>query len=441
MFCKKCGKELENGIKFCSNCGNEVDVKSEDSTEVLSCESKDKLDKSTILFFIMIGVAIVCLVGGYIFSEYYKNTLKYTIDEKKNPIVERLKDYEFTNVQFSNRNESIKIEYYNEETPIIINSTSGSQAYSYFPAVYELSDYGVNTYSVSSNKDCNGLLGVGDGTGLFPLNDKKVIEKELFSDVVENISELQRVNKKENSEYELGKLNKEGYDSLSSIYEYLNELVYEFGEMPTSLDNISINITKDALKVHLNGDITLVCTKSTKDDMYSTVKERVLSGYDANYLEGEYNQEGTGTKLIIDGSELVIDDNFYVYRNITLDGEERQVHYYDVLYVDNGCTFEGNTYTLDKDYVSLKEAEKELNAIEYYLLNEKMKVGNGTITFNEFYIGEDYKIYGFSDRGAFIASYSGGDVLTIQQCNVLNPPVLHLLVHKKKNEYMYHEFY
>ena len=25
MFCKKCGKELEDGTKFCGNCGQKVD--------------------------------------------------------------------------------------------------------------------------------------------------------------------------------------------------------------------------------------------------------------------------------------------------------------------------------------------------------------------------------------------------------------------------------
>ena len=26
MFCEKCGKKLENGVKFCPSCGNRVEI-------------------------------------------------------------------------------------------------------------------------------------------------------------------------------------------------------------------------------------------------------------------------------------------------------------------------------------------------------------------------------------------------------------------------------
>lgn len=46
MFCSKCGKQLQDGVQFCSNCGNDVDKK--DALQIEK-EVKVMLDPSEVI--------------------------------------------------------------------------------------------------------------------------------------------------------------------------------------------------------------------------------------------------------------------------------------------------------------------------------------------------------------------------------------------------------
>lgn len=59
MFCNKCGKELENSIKFCPNCGQAVLVPNNDiSTDI----TDNKLQKNKYVKWLVFAVIIQCVL-------------------------------------------------------------------------------------------------------------------------------------------------------------------------------------------------------------------------------------------------------------------------------------------------------------------------------------------------------------------------------------------
>ena len=46
MFCKKCGKELEDNVRFCNYCGAEVESKVVDFNEAVGNNKPDKIGRA-----------------------------------------------------------------------------------------------------------------------------------------------------------------------------------------------------------------------------------------------------------------------------------------------------------------------------------------------------------------------------------------------------------
>lgn len=99
MFCKKCGNEIKDGVKFCSKCGMSQDVSTMNSTS--STEKKFafqsveslmlKKNKKSYLLFIVIIIIIMFFATGNLFD---KSSNKNTNEEE---IVTELSKYQKTN--------------------------------------------------------------------------------------------------------------------------------------------------------------------------------------------------------------------------------------------------------------------------------------------------------------------------------------------------------
>lgn len=95
MYCKNCGNKLEEGSKFCSNCGYSVEVDNNNNMNLKENimdinEKKLKLEKfiliflfilSTILFIICVmqgnkSAAIICLASTIFFAHLYDKSKK-----------------------------------------------------------------------------------------------------------------------------------------------------------------------------------------------------------------------------------------------------------------------------------------------------------------------------------------------------------------------------
>ena len=68
MFCKNCGKEIDNNSKFCSNCG--YNFESENPAEkVIASKKRDKLNAAFALNIIALGVVLAFIVANNVVSD------------------------------------------------------------------------------------------------------------------------------------------------------------------------------------------------------------------------------------------------------------------------------------------------------------------------------------------------------------------------------------
>lgn len=67
MFCEKCGKKLEAGVKFCPSCGNQVEIPENQTDTVHEQPEKSKKSrkKSKLPLVLIAVLAIILIVGGF----------------------------------------------------------------------------------------------------------------------------------------------------------------------------------------------------------------------------------------------------------------------------------------------------------------------------------------------------------------------------------------
>ena len=72
MFCEKCGKKLEDGVKFCPSCGNRVEIPENQTDTVHEQPEKSKKSrkKSKLPLVLIAVLAIILIVGGILYGTW-----------------------------------------------------------------------------------------------------------------------------------------------------------------------------------------------------------------------------------------------------------------------------------------------------------------------------------------------------------------------------------
>lgn len=73
MFCKKCGKEIKEGVRFCPYCGAESGVSNEMKATESRGSKKEKTHKKSIrkkIWAVAVLTGILLLCGGGAFAMY-----------------------------------------------------------------------------------------------------------------------------------------------------------------------------------------------------------------------------------------------------------------------------------------------------------------------------------------------------------------------------------
>ena len=73
MFCKKCGKEIKEGVRFCPYCGAESGVSNEMKATESRGSKKEKTHKKSIrkkIWAVAVSTGILLLCGGGAFAMY-----------------------------------------------------------------------------------------------------------------------------------------------------------------------------------------------------------------------------------------------------------------------------------------------------------------------------------------------------------------------------------
>ena len=78
MFCEKCGKKLEAGVKFCPSCGNQVEIPENQTDTVHEQPEKSKKSrkKSKLPLVLIAVLAIILIVGGILYGTVGLNLQK-----------------------------------------------------------------------------------------------------------------------------------------------------------------------------------------------------------------------------------------------------------------------------------------------------------------------------------------------------------------------------
>lgn len=78
MFCEKCGKKLEDGVKFCPSCGNRVEIPENQTDTVHEQPEKSKKSrkKSKLPLVLIVVLAIILIVGGILYGTVGLNLQK-----------------------------------------------------------------------------------------------------------------------------------------------------------------------------------------------------------------------------------------------------------------------------------------------------------------------------------------------------------------------------
>ena len=78
MFCEKCGKKLEDGVKFCPSCGNRVEIPENQTDTVYEQPEKSKKSrkKSKLPLVLIAVLAIILIVGGILYGTVGLNLQK-----------------------------------------------------------------------------------------------------------------------------------------------------------------------------------------------------------------------------------------------------------------------------------------------------------------------------------------------------------------------------
>ena len=70
MFCEKCGKKLEDGVKFCPSCGKRIEIPENQTDTVYDQleKSKKSRKKSKLPLVLIAALAIILLAGGILYG-------------------------------------------------------------------------------------------------------------------------------------------------------------------------------------------------------------------------------------------------------------------------------------------------------------------------------------------------------------------------------------
>ncbi len=69
MFCQKCGKEIKEGVKFCSSCGSKVEEISEVKKKNIPVKTEEKKTNNSKVVIDQI-ITFVSIIMGFIIGKY-----------------------------------------------------------------------------------------------------------------------------------------------------------------------------------------------------------------------------------------------------------------------------------------------------------------------------------------------------------------------------------
>lgn len=101
MYCKKCGKEIEDGSKFCIECGERIETEFSENS-VITQEKKEDSCKSTLTNVdlpLILNVSCGGLVGSL---KFFSDRMEFVYKKKKNLSVETYHYYNIINVSADN---------------------------------------------------------------------------------------------------------------------------------------------------------------------------------------------------------------------------------------------------------------------------------------------------------------------------------------------------
>lgn len=380
MKCRKCGKELKDDVKFCSACGEKVgktivegcksngvnakdiNSSSEERGGIGSSDEKgvvagdnaknNAVDmKALCMVFIPIFTILFVCFGGY----FGYCAVKAIIAERT------FNKFEYNAVDLRYDDYSIRISYYDENSPVLMDFTDrveGIRMSAYCP------------------EDGTDLVCLTE-SDTFPYPDTKICDRK----VVDNfISSMNRFHYSFGSEYYTVKLSESDVETFRKMCESLFSIAY------VELRNVGINeivVKLDKTEALLNfrndnvsSGIEMELYKVDKSKTFEPIKEKILSHYSSSMLVGEYYQPGTDNKLTILDNELSIDDDLNVHRTVLLNGEEKDVLYDSCYWTEDGCKLEDVEYQMTEECRQEKETQEMIDSL-FFLLDGRYWIDLG----------------------------------------------------------------
>lgn len=394
MKCKKCGRELKDGYKFCSACGEKVengskalsyeknsknsgnissiDNDNSDST-CASKSSKKKLSDMKFELFIVAVITISCIIFA-VCHQFYS---VYKVKAEKRMALDSIKQFEYNAVLIRCFDEWMDISYYDEESPVIINChlKDGISYSAYYPK-------GAEELCCLFNSDT------------FPLPNAEICKKSKIDDLLQSLQSVEFYGDDEHDDMCIVQVNEEEEEKAMDICNMTLGL-FSGEEYERPLSEFDAYLWDERIVLCCKSDecFTIELRTVDKEETYKDIKARILNSYSSDWLKGEYYQPDTNNTLVITDKEPSIDDDLNVYRTVVLNGEEKNVPYGSCDWIEGGCTLDGVEYTFTSEYLAKLEFEKDFDFIRSICKGEKEVVTEGwssdaIISFEDVYCDE-----------------------------------------------------
>ena len=429
MKCNKCGKELKDRAKFCTSCGAKIEAEVKDEkTESLVTDGITESNKgsdwaennktktvSKKIWFILSFVVVLAIVvlGGVI---YYESNIK-----------DSLKDFEYNSIIFTDSPHDVEFRlYFGEEKMIELYTSDSTPAYSVYPADGKM--WCVTGYQ-------------------FPWECTEVIpDKELFTALLYDIPHL----KSKYSDAMTGSLFKdEQIISTENINEICDKVhAFDFNTEWASYDLTRANVEfegKDLIIVDSN--IRIRYTKTERQDVIDTIKQRIKEVYGSGWLTGEYHPSDDGSvNVSIPEDNIYVEDDYTVSMIVNVDGLEKHFPYASCLWSESGCVIDGVEYTMDEEYRKRLELEDELSMARNDLSGTfYMDTGGSSlkeVKFQDVYISDSEILADATvDGTAYTFHVSVDNVfINIAQTGIRTPVIWYVQKGLKTNAVAYHVF-
>lgn len=415
MYCRKCGKELQVGVKFCSACGEKIELsepvkKSEAKAENKSIISK-LCDNGMIWWWGgIIGFALICAFL-YLYFYYIRDTVK---------------DLDYNCVSIKDNNKEC-VFYIDGDTVLVASYTTESGP-------------SFSTY------ESDGKLWYVNGYQEPYEFIEEMPDKELFTKILYEIPNLKS---RRGIEAVKVQIDWDKLTNIKKLYSIFYKMDYN-QEEPNKYGDVSVRAGgEEYVWIEIEGNILkLEYYKMKEDDAVEIVKKRVSEMYDQSYLEGEYYQADTGDTLNIDDSNVYVEDDYTVSMVVTLNGEEKHFPYNSCQWSEAGCIIDGVEYTMNEEYARSKEIEAERDRLYSILSGGDFYVhwslnDNESIEFESIYVEDDAFCVDATIGGETKKYYLGeyGGYIGLIEADSEHPETFRMMEGLKEGNVDYHRFY